>query len=728
MLRNHTDGIRPVGGDAGRGWRTVGRPSDHVDPFLGTEIADLPPPTGLAATWTTPKPPIGNTHPGATSPFGMVSACPYSGGYPSGYGRYAPSFTEAPVSMETGNTITGFTHFHQSGTGRIGAYYNLLRVVPGDGHHRYTPVDERARPGSYACRLAETGVQCELTVSPRAAFHRYTFPTSGAGDHVTLDLSSIGLVHDDCAGDVTMAELEITGPCSARGRIAAGGPQVHFHLEWRGVDAHLWLADGRPVFGSALRLAHADPRLDRQFGLRFDVDDQVAEVRIGFSLRGTAQAEANLIADTRRAFADLVERAAQLWDGHLGRIEVLDATDDQRTVFTTALYHSLLKPADFTGENPFASDDGPVFFDISTMWDIYRTQLPLVFTLFPERGTAIVNALLGVAEREGNFPISYLLDNRPERFGRQATALAHVTVADARVRGLDGIDWSRALDLLDTTLDVGRGRVFQRDGVVTPLSHTLDLAYAHHCTAQLALALDNPVIAERCLTHADRWRNAFDPATGLLSDSEYYEGEKWNYSFRLLHDQAGRIALAGGERDYAALLDRFFGFVDDPDDEVFRFEGLNNEPDMEAPYAYLWVGRHDRTADVVRAVLDQRFGTGPGGLPGNDDSGGLSSWVVWNMLGLFPVAGQDLVLIGSPTLPASRLHLPDGELTIDTAGEGHHVRGVTVDGHELARPWLAWSDLAGARQLRFDLSPHPTGWGADDRPPSHPLDALTASR
>jgi putative alpha-1,2-mannosidase len=132
--------------------------------------------------------------------------------------------------------------------------------------------------------------------------------------------------------------------------------------------------------------------------------------------------------------------------------------------------------------------------------------------------------------------------------------------------------------------------------------------------------------------------------------------------------------------------------------------------------------------EIVRAVLDQRFGTGPGGLPGNDDSGGLSSWVVWNMLGLFPVAGQDVVLIGSPTLSASRLHLPDGELTIHTSGVGPYVRAVSVDGHALARPWLAWSDLAGARQLRFDLSPHPTDWGADDRPPSHPLDALAAFR
>jgi putative alpha-1,2-mannosidase len=161
---------------------------------------------------------------------------------------------------------------------------------------------------------------------------------------------------------------------------------------------------------------------------------------------------------------------------------------------------------------------------------------------------------------------------------------------------------------------------------------------------------------------------------------------------------------------------------------VFRFEGLNNEPDMEAPYACLWVGRHDRTVEIVRAVLDRRFGIGPGGLPGNDDSGGLSSWVVWNMLGLFPVAGQDLVLIGSPTLPASRLHPSDGELTIHTTGVGPHVRGVSLDGHPVAQPWIAWSDLARARQLRFDLSPHPTGWGASDRPPSPPRDALATSR
>ena len=81
-----------------------------------------------------------------------------------------------------------------------------------------------------------------------------------------------------------------------------------------------------------------------------------------------------------------------------------------------------------------------------------------------------------------------------------------------------------------------------------------------------------------------------------------------------------------------------------------RFEGLNNEPDMEVPWAYHYVGRPDRTAEVVHAAVHQMFGLGRGGLPGNDDSGGLSSWYVWASLGLFPVAGQSLYLLNAPVV------------------------------------------------------------------------------
>ena len=178
-------------------------------------------------------------------------------------------------------------------------------------------------------------------------------------------------------------------------------------------------------------------------------------------------------------------------------------------------------------------------------------------------------------------------------------------------------------------------------------------------------------LAEQFERLAGQWVNAFAP-DGLLLDSTYYEGGRWNYSFRLLHDMQARIELAGGEGAFIELLDQFFGYGADPVKQLGerpsvadqaagyalnRFEGLNNEPDMEAPWAYHYAGRPDRTAEVVHAASTTCSALGRGGLPGNDDSGGLSSWYVWASLGLFPVAGQSLYLINAPSFAEARIDL-----------------------------------------------------------------------
>jgi putative alpha-1,2-mannosidase len=157
-----------------------------------------------------------------------------------------------------------------------------------------------------------------------------------------------------------------------------------------------------------------------------------------------------------------------------------------------------------------------------------------------------------------------------------------------------------------------------------------------------------------------------------------------------------------------------------------RFEGLNNEPDMEAPWAYQYAGRPDRTADVVHAVVHNQFGTGRGGLPGNDDSGGLSSWYVWATLGLFPVAGQSLFLINAPAWRESRIEVDGSAMTIETGGfvepepggPVQYVQSVQLDGVPLERTWLTGTELHRGGRLRVELGPVPGRWGTDVRPPS----------
>jgi putative alpha-1,2-mannosidase len=147
---------------------------------------------------------------------------------------------------------------------------------------------------------------------------------------------------------------------------------------------------------------------------------------------------------------------------------------------------------------------------------------------------------------------------------------------------------------------------------------------------------------------------------------------------------------------------------------------------MEAPWAYHYVGRPDRTAEVVHAAIENQFGLGRGGLPGNDDSGGLSSWYVWASLGLFPVAGQSLHLLNAPAFDEATIDFGGRELTIQTTGfaepepggPAQYVRSATLNDDPLGDSWLSARELHQGGTLRLELGPEPSDWGRATRPPS----------
>ena len=735
---------------------------EPVDPFIGTGVTDLPPATGLAAAWWSPKPPVGNTHPGATHPFGMVSACAYSGGYPTGYGAFERSTDGEPRKLRTGHLTSGFTHFQQSGTGAIRKYYNYLRVTPmlsplDDLGQLVEIIDEDALPGWYSATLAN-GIKAELTVGPKSAVHRYTFPAHSRA-RVVLDCSHGGLMIDRGATVPLRADLDLLDPRRARGQVVMEGVPIAFHVEcdspeWKQM---LWYDQRLMPGGSRLKFDSIRPTTLRPFGLVWTgsvEDGETVEIRIGFSLRDTERARHNgendlsltdgavrLTPETTSGF-DLRRAATTTkWFEHLDTIRIQTKSPERRTVFATALYHSLIKPCFAPDESPFWPSNGAFVFDICTMWDIYRTQLPLITALFPHRSAELANSLLHVAEEEGNLPIGYRMARGADRFARQGSALAHTFFADLCALGVPGIDWEWALSHMDADLRRQFGEEFLEHGVVHPISHTLDLAFGYHCTASVARAVGDVELAKQFDGIATRWANAFDPDTGLVHKSNLYEGGVWNYSFRLVHDMAGRIELAGGEAAYSALLDTFFGVgeppvkqlgVDPTVDEIAagyalnRFEGLNNEPDMEAPWSYHWLGRPDRTADIVHAVVMNQFGTGRGGLPGNDDSGGLSSWYVWASLGIFPVAGQQIYLVNAPSFAHARIRLGAEVLTIETTGfiepepdgPAQYVQSMRLDETILDRSWITAQEFHGGGTLTVELGPTPSTWATQTRPPS----------
>ena len=720
-------------------------PLTYVDPFHGNGTVDLPRPQGIAATWFFIKAQTGNTHPGACLPFGMVSACAHSGAYVSGYGLNAPNTHGLPARRFDELCASGFAHFHQSGTGSIGTYYNYARVTPLCGGieklgSRWPIEDETATPGCYAATLRGTGIRAELAVGRRAALHRYTLPDSG-DRRIVVDFGAGGIDFHSMRTVPSEARVQVVSPSEAFGFVRMAGIPLYVWMQARGdVDlCQLW-RDGRVIDGDSFSLTPGQELDQASFGPAFSLRDGSAcqaELRLGFSLRSEAQARKNMQAEDPWSFDQVAGRASTVWYDHLSRIRVSGGSEVQKEVFYSCLYHALVKPSDFTGECPYW-DREAYYVDFATLWDQYKTQQPLMLTVYPETGADAVNGLLAMGDLLGEFPNAIILNKDVSKFDGQARGLTHHVIADAHNRGLRGIDWRDALRLMVADIRKPSNRDFVTDGVAHPYTHTLDLADACFCTARLARQLGEGAIAGEMAELSTRWRNVYDPATALLgAQSTYYEGGLWNYSFRLLHDMAGRIALYPSTARFVEDLDRFFGYGQnpvvqpvDPQDRDYmrwghslnRFEGYNNEPDIESPCNYLYAGRPDRTAEVVRAGMKYLYCTGRGGLPGNDDSGGLTSCYVWNALGLFPVSGKPVMLIGSPIFDSAEISVGDTEITIeatDNSEENMYVQGAELNGQPLDRAYLSIDEVLRGGLLRLTMGPEPSAWATVSLPPSY---------
>ena len=217
------------------------------------------------------------------------------------------------------------------------------------------------------------------------------------------------------------------------------------------------------------------------------------------------------------------------------------------------------------------------------------------------------------------------------------------------------------------------------------------------------------------------WINAYDN-DGLMSvNSPYYEGDRYTYSFRLQKNIEERIKLVGGKKEYEKLLDDFFGFNKESVSQVrnieafeeienkkyHRFQGFNNECDMETPYSYIFAGNHDKLCDIVYECVNSSFGLGVGALPGNNDSGGLSSCFTWNAIGLFPIAGSGEFLIGAPSFKKVTFNMFNGnKLTVETENLTKpygYVESVTFNGKEINDFKIKTSDLIKGGTLKFTM-------------------------
>ena len=675
---------------AGVGFQALaGGECDAVDPFWGSGGTQSPKSEGMARGWSWIKAQTGNTHPGAVRPFGWVSACAYSGAYSSGYGRFGVSGGgPAPERLKT-MTGYGFTHFQHSGTGYIHFFYNLFLFTPhAPGANTAAAsalTDEKARPGWYAATLRDYGASFELAPRHYAMCHRYRFP--GGRGVVEVDTTAAGYRKQVAGGRPTYNEVaaceKLTGADGCWfGSVTVSGTRLFFNI--------------RATGGKVVKAETTYGRLSIEF------DGEEAETVVAFSYASAKEAEARAKEAADAGFDRSRAEAAGEWSARLGRIRARFADEKMRGRFYSAFYHSLVKPVNCAGR----------WLDFATMWDVYRTQLPLVLSVEPDIARSMLLSLLDASDHYGHIPNYQLVYSPPPKSDVQASSLGLYTLADGFFRGgLGKADYPR--------IKAAAGREFADAGFKSQSpSHILDMAGAYGAMAFVAEACGDAAYAAEMRRESGLWRNAYDPGTGYLRETvKYYEGDCRTYSFRPHPGMAERIALAGGVQKFGKMVDDFFGvgYVPKPGEadripRIGHFEGFNNESDIDAPFSFVWCGRADRFAEVCDLGRRCRFTDGEGGLPGNNDSGGTSAWFVQSCIGLHPVAGTPYYVLGSPAVDSAEVDFAHGTLRIRVERESAssiYPSGYDFAGRSFREPWIRVAELERGGELVFRLADRP---------------------
>jgi len=704
-----------------------------VDPFIGVD-------------WG------GNTFVGSAIPYGVVKVGPDMqtfDGRRSGFG-YSSS-----------GEILGFSHLHLSGA--QGKYGNIL-VTPVTGlldlKDIKTPrTEEVNHVGYYAAQLTRYRVKAELTSSRRVGFHRYTFPASQQS-HITINVASaLSLGTDWQAQKFLGAEVHLTSNHEVQGvaRFTGGWNRggeykVYYYmvLDTPASATHIWN-------GSALTTdQNVTVGANTPVGASFDFAtkaNQVIQAKVGISFISAEQAKHNVQLEVPAwNFAAVRNAATALWNAELAKLSLSGESDSQRRQLYTAMYHVMLMPTDRTGENPDWQSSEPYYDDFYCIWDTFRTSNPLLTLISPDRERDIILSLVDIYRHTGYMPDARSGNDN----GRtQGGSNANVVVADAWVKGLKGIDYETAFAAMVHDAEVppkdqqkeGRGGLkdYNEKGFVTLAdersgSRTAEYSYDDFAISEVACGLGK---TKEAILYASRshnfehlwdkdmsvegfkgfmrprnpdgsWAPPYLVVRGTWPDF-FYEGDIWTYSIYAPQDMRRLIEMAGGNEGFVHRLDWTF---------LRRHFDVTNEPGFLLPVLYNYAGRPDKTADIVHMILEKAFSDNRAGIPGNDDSGAMSSWLIFSTLGLFPVAGQDVYLISTPSIPDASLNLGNGKKlhilskNLDPNGLNRYVQSATLNGLDLPNSWFRHAQIKDGATLILTMGSAPSDWGKRTPPPS----------
>lgn len=699
------------------------RLTDLVDPFIGTGFH-------------------GHVYPGAAYPFGQIQLSPDNGtqgwDWCSGY-HYSDSL------------VAGFSHLHLSGTG-IGdlADISFLPVTSEVTFQKdeknpdfvkrysgkYTHVDESAKPGYYAVTMKNNGVKAEFTVTERAGLHRYSFPEAGEKNLIINLGFAINWDKPYQTSLKVVDDKTVTGV-----RLSNGWAK----------DQHVFFAVrfSAPITKSVIENVGGDART---VGV-FSFGEKQVLAKVSLSSVSVENAIANL--DGSLAgwdFEATAQAASDAWEKELDKIRIQSNDKDQKTIFYTSLYHTMVAPALFSDANgDFKGVNGDTRkaagynqYTVFSLWDTYRALHPLFTLTQQSRVNDMVKTMLDHYKQTGVLPVWELEGNETWcMVGNHSIPV----IAEAILKGIGDFDVQLAFEAMKATSMVDRdGMGFHdklgyipADKIQQSVAKAEEVCVDDWAVAAVAQKLgkteDAAYFAKRALNYRNyfdketgfmrgklsngKWTSPFDPTYSKHEGSDYTEGNAWQYLWLAPHDVNGLIELLGGKEPFATKLEGLFvaegvkGENASPDiSGLIGSYAHGNEPGHHTTFLFNYAGKAWRTQELNRQIQTEMYTTKPDGLCGNEDCGQMSAWYVFSAMGFYPVNPSELQYqFGSPIVQEAKVEVAPGKFFTMKAPlaskENKYIQAVTLNGQKLDRTYITHQEIMDGGTLEFTMGAQP---------------------
>ncbi|OHW90470.1 glycosyl hydrolase family 92 protein [Colletotrichum incanum] len=515
----------------------------------------------------------------------------------------------------------------------------------------------------------------------------------------------------------------------------------------------------------------------QRLGAIFSFKDATVKSRVGVSFISTSQACSNVNSEipADKSLSSVRQATREAWNIEvLSKVKTSETDTRKLNQLYSALYFMNLLPTNKTGENPLWESSEPYYDDVFTFWDTFRCTTSLLHILQPEAYEEFIRSMIDIWRHEG-----YVSDARSSFYNGavQAGSNSDNVLADAYVKGVRGaVNWDDGLSAMLKNGEVtpppnndprdrsgstkeGRGALpdWLELGWISPrfaraVTRAVEYSVNDFNIYQVAKGLGISDVAKRYLKRSKNWRNHWnvnmtahgfsgfmgprnadgsfppqDPLNcgGCYWAEAYYQATPWEYSFNAHHDVAHLVNLTGGAQRFSDRLEKTFEPGQYAGNGAFGNTIFNpgNEPSFGTPYLFNFVNKQHLSVERSRFVAKSYYKPAPNGLPGNSDAGSMESWLLWNMIGLYPLTGQTTFLIGSPWFSDLTISLGGGrELKVSSTGgseDVYYVQGLRVNGEQWDKAWVTWGDIfAQGGTLEFELGPQPKEWATGDLPPS----------